>query len=74
MTNKTVGQVDKELNAAERKIQARLAFLKGYTSNLVPDPSEDVPIETRAERKKEKEEMDARIDELEKLMIEMRNN
>lgn len=71
---KTLETTELELNAAETKIELRLSFLKAYSKGLVPDPSADIPIERRAELKKEKEEMDTRIDELEKLLKEMREN
>jgi len=65
---------DDELNAAEYLVEERLSFLKSYSNGLVPDPSENTPIERRAELKKEEEEMKTRIDELERLLKLMRHN
>jgi hypothetical protein len=72
--DKTLEEKDEELTAAEIKIRQRLSFLKSYSNGLVPDPSAEIPIERRAELKKEKEEMETRMDELQRLLMEMRDN
>ncbi len=63
------------LDAAEFTIEMRLSLLQAKADGLVPDPLDDVFTSKDRERlKKEKEEMDIRIDELKQLLKEMKGN
>ena len=66
--------LEDELSFAEQKILIRLSFLKAFSNGLVPDLSVEMEIERRAELKREKAEAQVRIDELERLLREMREN
>lgn len=56
------------------QVDVRLSFLQTYAHDLVPDPSLGIDPERREQLKREKAEMDIRIDELNKLKEQMRQN
>lgn len=66
---------DVQMNAAEIIVEERLSFLQAYSNGLVPDPQDNtLPIELRAELRKEETETQIRINELNRLLKLMRSN
>lgn len=66
--------MESQIEVAEHLIDERLSFLTSYASGLVPDVSVGIDPERREDLKKEKSEMDIRIDELIMLKEKMRQN